>query len=93
MEEAIEECRRRSGSWQERTPVLEWPMACQLEASRLVCGGDQAEQQLRTGLIERRQPHFIDEHHVIPRQAVDNTADGVIGETAIELLDQVGRPP
>ena len=53
---------------------------------------DQAEQQLCIGLVEWREAHFINEHHVIAQQVVDDTADGVIGETAIELLDEVRCP-
>ena len=90
MEKPIEERCRGAGDAQECAPVLEWPVAGQPEAAPLIRGGDQAEEQLSTGLVERCEPDLIDQNQIVAQYTVDDAADGVVGETAIELFDQVG---
>src|SRR6266851_9050508 len=89
MEQAVQQRRGSAGNWQERTPVLEWPVAGKSEAASLVGGGHQTEEQLRAGLVERGEPYFIVQDQVVAQQAVDDAADGVIGQAAVELLDEL----
>ena len=36
------------------------------------------------------EPDFVDDHEVGAQQAVDDPADGVVGQAAVEGVDQVG---
>jgi len=44
-----------------------------------------AEQQPRARLVQRCEPNLVD--HVVPQQAIDDAADGVVGQSSVELLD------
>src|SRR5579872_4716951 len=90
MEESIEQRSRGCLNWQEVAPLFEGPMACQTEAAMLVRGCYETEQQLRTSLIQGSKPELIDEHQVIAQHGVDQFADGVVGESAVQRLDQIG---
>ena len=59
-------------------------------AAVFVSGGNKAEEQLRPGFIERRELELIDEDQVVAQYGVDQLADGVVGETAVQRLDQIG---
>lgn len=38
------------------------------EGSAFVGGGDEAEQQLRSGFVERREPDLVDEQDVVAQE-------------------------
>ena len=65
MKESIEQRGRGCLHWQEVTPLFEWPMTRQAQAAVFVRGGNKAEEQLRPGFIERREPELIDEDQVV----------------------------
>ena len=65
------------------------PVAGDAQAAALVGGGDEAEEQLRAHGIERGEAELIDDDQVIAKQAVDELADRVVSQPAIERLDQV----
>ena len=65
-------------------------MAGQAQAASLIGGGDEAEEQLRRGLVERSEANLVNQDHVVAQQAVNDAADGVVRQPAVELLDQVG---
>ena len=60
------------------------------ERAAFVGGGDEPEQQLGAGVIERGEADFVDEDQVVAEQVLDDLADGVVGQAAVEGLDQVG---
>jgi hypothetical protein len=45
---------------QEASPLVEWPVRGEPERAALVGGGDEAEQQLRAGVVERGEADFVD---------------------------------
>jgi hypothetical protein len=45
---------------QEPAPGLEWPVRPDPEGAAFVGGGDEPEQQLRAGVIQRREAQFVD---------------------------------
>jgi hypothetical protein len=53
-------------------------------------GGDEPEQQLGAGVVERGEPEFVDDDVVVARQGVDHPADAVVGQAAVEGLDELG---
>ena len=60
------------------------------EGAALVGGGDEPEQQLGAGVVERGEAHFIDDDQVVAEQVLDDAADGVVGQAAVEGLDELG---
>ena len=67
----------------------QWDATPRLTA--LVGGGDEAEQELGAGVVERREAEVVDDHEVGPQQALDEPADAVVGEPAVERLDEGRR--
>src|ERR1700716_3741298 len=65
-------------------------MAGQAQATSLIGGGDEAEEQLRRGLVERSKADLVNQDHVVAQQAVNDAVDGVVRQSAVKLLDQVG---
>ncbi len=43
------------------------------------------------GVVQRREPDLVDEDEIVTQQGIDDAADGVVGQAAVELLDEVGR--
>ena len=65
-------------------------MGCDAEGSSLVGGGDEPEQELGTGVVQRGESELVDQDEVVAEQGVDDLADRVVGESSVEGLDQVG---
>ena len=58
---------------------------------RFVVGGDEPEQQPGgSGVVQRYKPKLVDEHGVVAQQGVDEVTDGVVGQSPVESLDQLG---
>ena len=60
------------------------------EGASFVGGGDEPEQQLGAGVVERGEPDFVDQDEVDPQEGLDDLADGVVGEAAVEGFDEIG---
>ena len=60
------------------------------EGAAFVGGGDEPEQQLGAGVVQRGEADLVDEEQVVAQQGLDGLADGVVGEAAIEGFDEVG---
>lgn len=43
-----------------------------------------------SGVVERCEPELVEQDQVVAEQGVDGLADGVVGESAVEGLDDVG---
>lgn len=65
-------------------------MRCDDDGSAFVGGGDEPEQQLCSGVVQRREPELVDEHEVVVQQGVDDLPDGVVGQPSVEGLDEFG---
>ena len=75
---------------QESSPLVEGPVRADAEGAALVGGGDEPEQQLGAGVVERGEAHLVDDDQVGAEQVLDDAADGVVGQPPVEGLDQVG---
>ena len=75
---------------QEPAPLLEWPVAGDAEGAAFVGGGDEPEQQLGAGVVEGREPDFVDQEQVVAEQGLDDFPDAVVGQAAVEGVGQVG---
>src|SRR5262249_56588810 len=53
-------------------------------------GGDEPEQQLGAGVVQRREPDLVDDDEIMSEQGVDDAADGVVGHATVELFDEFG---
>ena len=60
------------------------------EGAAFVGGGDEPEQQLGAGVVQRGEPDLVDDDQVVAQQGVDDPADGVVGQAAVEGLDELG---
>jgi hypothetical protein len=76
---------------QEPAPLLEWPVAGDAEGAAFVGGGDEPEQQLGAGVVERGEPDFVDQEQVVAEQGLDDLPDAVVGQAPVEGVGQVGR--
>ncbi len=65
-------------------------MAGDAEPAAFVGGGDEAKQQLRAGVVEGGEVELVDDDQVVAQLGVDDASDAVVGEAAVEGLDQVG---
>ena len=75
---------------QEPAPGLEGPVGGDAQGAAFVGGGDEPEQQLGAGVVERGEAEFVEDDQVVAEQGVDDLADGVVGQAAVEGLDEVG---
>jgi hypothetical protein len=75
---------------QEPPPGFEWPVAGDAQGAAFVGGRDDAEQQLRAGVVQRGEPYFVDEDQVVAEQGIDHPPDGVVGQAAVEGLGELG---
>ena len=75
---------------QELAPGLEGPVASDAQCSSFVGGGDDAEQQLCAGVVERCEADLVDQDQLVAKQGVDYCADAVVGEAAVEGFDELG---
>jgi hypothetical protein len=60
------------------------------QGAAFVGGGDEPEQQLRAGVVQWREAQFVDDDQVVAELGVDDAADGVVGQAAVEGFDQFG---
>ena len=90
MEEPVQQADGGGVLGQEPAPGLEGPVAGDAEGSAFVGGRDHAEQQLRAGVVQRREADFVDEDQVVAEQGVDHFPDAVVGQAAVEGVGQVG---
>jgi hypothetical protein len=75
---------------EEAAPLVEGPVGADGQGAAFVGGGDEAEQQLGAGVVQRGEAEFVEDDQVVAQQAVDEAADGVVGQSAVEGLDEVG---
>ena len=75
---------------QEPAPLVEGPVAGDAQGTAFAGSGDDAEQQLRAGVVQWREPDFVDEDQLVAEQGVDDAADGVAGQAAVEGLGELG---
>ena len=75
---------------QEPSPGFERPVGADAEAAAFVGGGDEPEQDLGGGVVQRREAEFVADDQIVAQQGVDDFADAVVGEPAVEGVDQVG---
>ena len=45
---------------------------------------------MRAGVVQGFAPELVEEDEVVAEQGVDEAADGVVGQAAVEGLDEVG---
>ena len=60
VQEPVEQADRGGVLGQEPAPFLEGPVAGDGEAAAFVGGGDEPEQQLGAGGVQRGEPDFVD---------------------------------
>jgi len=75
---------------EEPAPGLEGPVRSDAERAAFVGCGDEPEQQLCAGVVEWCEPEFVDQDQVVSQQGVDPSSDGVVGQSAVEVLDELG---
>jgi hypothetical protein len=90
VQEAVQEADGGGVLGQEPAPLVEGPVRGDPERSALVGGRDDAEQQLGAGVVERGEADLVDDDEVVAEQGVDDAADGVVGQAAVEGLGEVG---
>ena len=73
---------------QEPSPVLERAVRADGDGASFVAGGDEAEQELAAGVIERGEADLVDDDEVVAAHGFDGFADGVVGDGAVEVLDE-----
>ena len=65
-------------------------MGSDAEGSSFVGGGNEPEEQLGAVVVERGEADLVDEDEVGFEDCLDDAADGVVGESAVEGLDEFG---
>jgi len=70
---------------QEPAPLVEGPVAGDAQGTAFVGGGDEPEQQLGAGVVQRGEPDFVDQKQVVAEQGVDHFPDAVVGQAAVDL--------
>src|SRR5450830_520908 len=74
---------------QEVSPLVERPVAGDGQTPALVGGGNEPKEKLGAGVVERGKAEFVDDDEVSPQQLVDDSSHGVVGQAAVEGLDEV----
>jgi len=90
VQQAVEDAGGGGVLGQEPSPLLERPVRGDGKGAAFVAGGHQSEQQLGAGVIEWGEANLINDEQVGSEQGVDDLADGVVGQPAVEDLDEVG---
>src|SRR5450755_1160443 len=90
MEQAVQEADGGGVLGQEPAPLVKRPVAGHAESAAFVGGGDEPEQQLGAGVVERGEPYFVNQDQLVAEQVLDEAADGVVGQAAVEGLGGVG---
>ena len=75
---------------QEPAPLVKGPVAGDAQGAAFIGGRDHPEQQLRAGVIQRREPDLIDQDDVVAQQGVDHPADGIVRQAPVEGLGELG---
>jgi hypothetical protein len=89
MQEAVEHGGRRGLVRQEVPPLVERPVSGDGQTPTLVSGGNEPKEKLGAGVVERGKAEFVDDDEVSPQQLVDDLPHGVVGQAAVEGLDEV----
>src|SRR5450756_1612739 len=89
VQEAVEHGGRRGMVRQEVSPLVERPVAGDGQTPALVGGGNEPKEKLGAGVVERGKAEFVDYDEVGPQQLVDYLPHGVVGQAAVEGLDEV----
>jgi len=83
VEEPVEEADGGGVFGEEPAPVFERPVGADAEGASFVGGGDEPEEQLGAGVVERGEPDFVDEDEIGAEDVLDDPADAVVGEAAV----------
>ena len=89
VQEPVEQADGGAVVGQEAAPFLERPVAGDREAAAFVGGGDEAEQQLAAGAVQRREADLVADDQIVSEQGLDDLADASVGQAAVEVLDQL----
>src|SRR3954464_12256668 len=90
VQEPVEQADGGGVFGQEAAPGFERPVRADAQGAAFVGGGDESEQQLGAGVVERGEAEFVADDQVVAQQGVDDPSDGVVGQGPVEGLDQVG---
>ena len=90
VQEPVEQADGGGVLGQETAPLVEGPVGADPEGAAFVGGGDEPEQQLGAGVVERGEPDFVDQEQVVAEQGLDDFPDAVVGQAAVEGVGQVG---
>jgi hypothetical protein len=90
VEEPVEEADGGGVFGEEPAPFFEGPVGSDAEGASFVGGGDEAEEELGGVVVEGREADLVDEDEVGAQDGLDDSADGVVGEAAVEGLDEFG---
>jgi hypothetical protein len=74
VEQAVQEAAGGGVLRQEPAPLVEWPVAGDVEGAVFVGSGDEPAQQVGAGVIERGEPDFVDQDQVDAEQVLDDAA-------------------
>ena len=66
------------------------PVGADTEGAALVGGGDEPEQQLGARVVQGGEPDLVDDDQVGAQDGLDDAADGVVGQAAVEGLHKLG---
>jgi hypothetical protein len=89
VKEAVEDRGRGGGVGQELGPAFEVDVGRDRDRALFVGGGDEAEQVVGGDAVEGGEAEVVDDDEVVAQEALDEFADGVVGEAAVERLDQL----
>lgn len=90
VEEPVEQADGGGLLGEEPAPVFEGPVRGDPDGAFLVGAGDEPEEQLGSRVLEGREADFVDEDEVGSQGGLDDPADAVVGEAAVEGLDELG---
>ncbi len=90
VEEPVEQADGRRVLGEEVTPVLERPGRADAQRASLIGCGDDAKEELGAVVVHRGEADLVDQDQVGFEDLFDHLADGVVGQSAIEVLDEVG---
>ena len=90
VQEPVQQADRGGVFGQEPAPGFEGPVAGDAQGAAFVGGGDEPEQQLRAGVVQRGEPDFVADEQVVAEQGVDDSSDAVVGQAAVEGFDELG---
>src|SRR5690348_1562068 len=89
MQQPVEQADGGGVLGQEPAPLVEGPVGGDAQGAAFVGGGDEPEQQLGAGVVEGGEPDLVADDQVVAQQGVDDAADAVVGQAAVEGLDQL----